>query len=196
MLFRSEEEATEEGAGGTELGRRAALSVCRDLKAALYGEADSILFLLKELEAPPNMTGPPYSSCPLSLGVTTSVGVLVLLCGSVLPAVRSSFWPGEPEKEDCCRPCCSGEPKGKGEKGDTLGLPDPSLCLPDPSLSLLLSSSDITTPAASGFTAHGFTDGSCTLFTALSFHRPSWPSSMVRPDLLKKVTKQIGRAHV
>ena len=84
--------------------------------------------------------------------------------------------------------CWSGEPKGKGEKGETLGLPDPSLCLPDPSLSLLLSSSDITTPAASGFTAHSFTDGSCTLFTAPSFHRPSWPSSMVRPDLKQDIT--------
>jgi hypothetical protein len=60
--------------------------------------------------------------------VTTSVGDLLLdLLEDPLKELSSSFCPGEPQKEDWSRPCCRGDPNGKGEKGETLGLEEESL---------------------------------------------------------------------
>lgn len=76
------------------------------------------------MEEEPNITGPPYMSWPLSLGVTTSLATRLLVPG--VPEARRSLCPGEPLKEDCSRPWCKGEPKGKGEKGwGVLGAPRP-----------------------------------------------------------------------
>ena len=67
------------------------------------------------------MTGPPYSSRPFILGVITSrSGSEVGWCRLVPSSI---FWPGEP-LNDVCRlfVLVSGEPYGKGEKGENLGL--------------------------------------------------------------------------
>ena len=69
----------------------------------------------------PNMTGPPYSSRPFILGViTVRSGSEVGWCRLVPSSI---FWPGEP-LNDVCRlfVLVSGEPYGKGEKGENLGL--------------------------------------------------------------------------
>ena len=66
------------------------------------------------------MIGPPYRSWPFSLGVNTSPLLRVWLR---LAPLSNSFWPGDPLKE-LCRDVIleSGEPYGKGENGENLGL--------------------------------------------------------------------------
>lgn len=84
----------------------------------------------------PNMTGPPYSSRPFILGVITSrSGSEVGWCRLVPSSI---FWPGEP-LNDVCRlfVLVSGEPYGKGEKGENLGLGlSVSLCLSSSAIEL------------------------------------------------------------
>ena len=68
------------------------------------------------------MIGPPYRSCPFSRGVNTSPLVLLWERLALLPA-NNIFCPGDPLK-DVCREFTfdRGEPYGKGENGENLGL--------------------------------------------------------------------------
>jgi len=68
----------------------------RELSPVLYGVDD--MRRVRRAEDP-NITGPPYKSCPLSRGVYGSPFISVLEAGRLLGLVfMRSFWPGEPVK--------------------------------------------------------------------------------------------------